>query len=90
MLVSFVGQEPVLFQGTIEENVGKGRVVNIHDTVMSLDDAMHAALKESGSSHANFARYVCGCSPYSPVHKDMSPQESEGDVEMGSSISKDC
>lgn len=51
--IGFVGQEPVLFTGTVAANVIRGRSMNISDPLLSLNDAMQQAEEEYSASHPN-------------------------------------
>ena len=38
--IGYVGQEPVLFTGTVQENIAKGRIGSLDEPVMPLEEAM--------------------------------------------------
>ena len=46
-MVRYVGQEPVLFTGSVAGNVSKGRSTTLQDELLSLNDAMKIADKEA-------------------------------------------
>lgn len=51
IFVRYVGQEPVLFSGTIAENIAKGRPIqrdSEQSTLMSLTEAMRRSDAETG------------------------------------------
>mgnify|MGYP003353112585 CR=1 FL=1 len=40
-IIGYVGQEPVLFSGTIEQNIAKGRIDMEDSPLLTLEQAMH-------------------------------------------------
>ena len=44
--VGFVGQEPVLFSGSVQKNIAHGRVDTSKQQYLTLEDAMHIAAEE--------------------------------------------
>jgi ATP-binding cassette subfamily B (MDR/TAP) protein 1 len=75
--IGYVGQEPVLFAGTVAENIAKGRVGALDQPLVPLAEAMHSA-DNAGAECFEELRALCShASPYSAV------APAACDVEMG-------
>ena len=57
--IGYVGQEPVLFTGTVQENIAKGRIGSLDEPVISLEQAMKLSDENQVSMCACCAR-LCG------------------------------
>ena len=76
--IGYVGQEPVLFQGSVAENVARGRSQNIHEPLLSLEQAMalaHAEKRSKGESS------LCGPLPCGQSSHTAVPTDELHDVE---------
>jgi ABC-type multidrug transport system fused ATPase/permease subunit len=72
-----VGQEPVLFRGSVAENIERGRA-DADTNSVALDEALQAAEQEYKQKHP----FSC-CPKPVPGHKeDHTPHGSEQDIEM--------
>ena len=57
--IGYVGQEPVLFTGTVQENIAKGRIGSLDEPVISLEQAMKLSDENQVSMCVCCAR-LCG------------------------------
>ena len=57
--IGFVGQEPVLFSGSVSENVKKGRVDMVATPLLSLEEAM--ILSDAHRREQNKEKSYCNC-----------------------------
>jgi ATP-binding cassette subfamily B (MDR/TAP) protein 1 len=79
--VGYVGQEPVLFSGTVAENIAKGRVDPLNQPASSPAEAMRSADNaRTGRRDDCCAAYMCA-SQYGAVQP--SACDAEMDVEIG-------
>jgi ATP-binding cassette subfamily B (MDR/TAP) protein 1 len=81
--IGFVGQEPVLFTGTVAENIAKGRVGALDQPVLPLAEAM----KQSDDSTVGYFDECCGpCTKKShqavATNEETAVVAAEGDIEM--------
>eukprot|EP01035_Chromulina_nebulosa_P018834 gene18834-24615_t len=80
--IGYVGQEPVLFSGSIAENVAKGRATDIESRLLTLEEAMAASDLTSG---------LFGKSKTSETKKgyslaNVNDNDKAGDIEMGNTL----
>lgn len=74
----YVGQEPVLFAGSVAENVARGRASMEEKPLLTLQEAMRLADQEDGAGLLQL-----GTCFGTKKLKEPSYQAVEGDVEMG-------
>jgi ATP-binding cassette subfamily B (MDR/TAP) protein 1 len=81
--IGYVGQEPVLFAGSVAENVGRGRSMNIHEPLLSLEEAMAKAEEEKRhkgeTSLCDPVHWCHACNKSS--HKPVATDEHLHDIE---------
>jgi ATP-binding cassette subfamily B (MDR/TAP) protein 1 len=88
--IGYVGQEPVLFTGSVGENIAKGRIGSLDQPVTALADAMKAS--DAGeSSHCGSWCRAGQTGGHQPVASDdrSSDAEAKGDLEMSQSSAKE-
>jgi ABC-type multidrug transport system fused ATPase/permease subunit len=82
--IGYVGQEPVLFTGTVQENIAKGRIGSLDEPVIPLEDAMKLS-DEGEVPLCACCSSLCGISPVHP-HAAVAGSEdavaADKDVEM--------
>lgn len=96
--IGYVGQEPVLFQGTVAENVARGRSEAIREPLLTLDEAVAQAEAEQGGNASLKALIPCIPLRKGPAKDPQTTsashaalpasEEDAGDIELGSSLQK--
>jgi ATP-binding cassette subfamily B (MDR/TAP) protein 1 len=57
--IGYVGQEPILFTGTVCSNVLRGRTMNVEEPLLTLNEALQEAEAEYAKDHP--AEHICSC-----------------------------
>ena len=83
--IGYVGQEPVLFQGSVQDNIAKGREGSLDQPVMSLQEAMLISDAKQESVCAHVTSSICGGSggTHAALPVSDSSAVSTGDIELG-------
>jgi len=88
VVIRYVGQEPVLFVGSVADNIARGRPENVYDSLLSLPAAMQQAEAEYAAEHPY--HFIPGWdhikrSNDGHGHEAVAvpQQETTGDVELG-------
>jgi len=90
--IGYVGQEPVLFQGSVQENIARGRQMNIDTPLLTLQEAMQKSEDEDradggrGSPCAalcNSCMFCLQSAPSSTTQQHKPVPNVEDDVELG-------
>lgn len=79
-MIRYVGQEPVLFAGSVAENVGRGRASMEERPLLTLQEAMRQADQEDG---AGLQLGACWDTKKKDKEQQAAYQAVEGDLEMG-------
>jgi ATP-binding cassette subfamily B (MDR/TAP) protein 1 len=82
--IGYVGQEPILFTGTVCSNVLRGRSMNVEEPMLTLDEALNEAEDEYAQEHpaAHWSSCLCiGCDNKHTLKKIPQEESQEKDVE---------